>query len=199
MEWLFALLAILAAGLIGYVAAWLRVDLDLRPRSVALRGAAISGICAFVWLLKGGDGAILVLFAAFGPLVWIDWKRKRLPDPITLPLIFAGVLLAVGGDRVLDAALGASLGYAAFRAFGLLWETLRGVDALGQGDAKLFAAIGAFMGWAVLPEVAFIAALLGIALGAARKMLTGDEEIPFGPALAAGTLAVWAGGPFLSV
>ncbi|MEL7462546.1 MAG: A24 family peptidase [Pseudomonadota bacterium] len=199
MDWLFALVAALASGAVGYAITWARVDLDLRPRETALWSTAIGGVGALVWTLAPPGGSALILFAAMGPLVWIDWKRKILPDGITLPLIIAGVVFAVGEDRLIDAVLGATLGYLSFRALGWAWERLRGVDALGRGDAKLFAAIGAFLGWAALPEVAFIAAVLGIGFGVIRRSISGDEEIPFGPALAISAAAVWTAGPLLPV
>ena len=190
-----AAMTALAAAAIGYAVAWLRVDLDLRPRSVAVRSALISAVFAGIWLSRPDGGAILILFAAFGPLVWIDSKRRLLPDPITLPLTAIGLMTAIAGGRGVDAVIGAALGYAVFRAASLIWLKARGVDALGHGDAKLLAAIGAFLGWAALPEVVFIAAVSGVATALIPRTGASRDEIAFGPSLAMGAALSWAVGP----
>lgn len=194
-----ALIASLAAGLIGYAVTWQRVDLDLRPGPTARASALITGCFALIWLIRPEGAAILILFAALGPLTWIDAKRKVLPDPITLPLIALGLIAALGQGRWLDALVAAAAGYVALWLMGWLWLRFRDVDALGQGDAKLLGGIGAFLGWAVLPQIVFIAAIIGIALaliGRARgRVLDRGDEIPFGPALALAAVATWALGP----
>jgi leader peptidase (prepilin peptidase) / N-methyltransferase len=120
---------------------------------------------------------------------WIDIEHYRLPDIITLPLLLGG--LAVTWARmpgaIYDHALAAALGYAAFRLLDWLYWRLRRRHGLGQGDAKLLAAAGAWAGLAALPIVVLTAGLVGLAVAlplALRRGQGGQTMIPFGPALA---------------
>ena len=89
-------------------------------------------------------------------------------------------------------AVGAVLGYGAFRGFAWAYRRLRGREGLGQGDAKLLAAAGAWLGWEALPAVLLLAALVGLALAGALALRRGGLDpgapLPFGPCLA---LAFW--------
>ena len=128
-------------------------------------------------------------------LAWIDGRQLRLPDLLTLPLL----LLGLGSAWLLepwlltDRAIGAMAGYAAFRLIGWCYAAWRRQDGLGQGDAKLLAAGGAWVGWEDLPLVVMLAALAGIAslgLAALRGVrVTARSRVPFGPFLA---LGIWA-------
>lgn len=138
--------------------------------------------------------AVCVLGWGLFTLAWIDWNSLRLPDIITLPLIGLGLLYAWWAPpRTLWASvLGAIVGYLIFRIIGILYHMCRGVDGLGEGDAKLLAVGGAWAGWNALPHIVLIAALLGLAAGLIRQRRDGDlhpmSHIPFGPALG---LAIW--------
>ncbi|HEY2538130.1 MAG TPA: prepilin peptidase, partial [Stellaceae bacterium] len=126
-----------------------------------------------------------------------DARSWLLPDTLTLPLVVAGLIEALVFDRyeLTSRALGAALGYLALRGVAYLYRRLRGRDGLGQGDAKLLAAAGAWVGAAALPQVILFAALA--ALGAALcARLTGVRlgafsALPFGPFLAFATWVVW--------
>lgn len=144
------------------------------------------------WLGCGLGWALLTL-------AWIDWEHMLLPDALTLPLVLAGL----GATWLLDPAsvtghaMAAATGYLAFRGIELAYRRLRGRDGLGQGDAKLLAAAGAWVGLAALPTVVLLAALAGLTIaaalhGAGRAMQAGSA-IPFGPALCAALWAVWLG------
>ncbi|SDB74764.1 prepilin peptidase [Belnapia rosea] len=145
-----------------------------------------------VWLSCGLGWAILAL-------AWIDWDHLLLPDALTLPLLLAGL----GATWLLDPlaltdhAVAAAAGYLAFRAIERGYRWLRGRDGLGQGDAKLLAAAGAWVGVAALPLLVCIAALSGIALVAVLRLLGrpfhGAMVLPFGPALCIGLWTVWLG------
>lgn len=126
----------------------------------------------------------------------VDWT---LPDVLTLPLILAGLLLAAGRERLglmplptlSEAMLGAALGYASLAALAYLYRRVRQREGLGLGDAKLFAAAGAWLGAVRLPSVLLAAALLGLAMVVLRREpLRAETALPFGPALA---LAFWSG------
>ena len=135
-----------------------------------------------------------VLGWALLALAWIDGRHFRLPDALTLPLLLLGLGSAwlLEPWRLTDCALGAMAGYAAFRLIGWGYATWRGQDGLGQGDAKLLAAGGAWVGWEDLSWVVLLAALAGIAwvgVGTLRgARVTARTRVPFGPFLA---LGIW--------
>ena len=129
-------------------------------------------------------------------LAAIDLETGYLPDALTLPLIVIG-LGANWFDLFVtakDAAIGTVAGYAIFRLIGIAFIRLRDVEGLGQGDAKLLAVIGAWLGWTALAPVVFLGAviaLIGVAIGAARGTnVAKDTPIPFGPALAVAAMAM---------
>lgn len=124
-------------------------------------------------------------------LAWIDWDHLRLPDALTLPLIPAGLAAAWLVDPGLAAehAAAAAVAYGLFRGLAWAYRRVRGRDGLGQGDAKLLAVAGAWVGLAGLPGVLLGGGLIGLALAALRwRQAVGGAQLPFGPALA---LALW--------
>lgn len=125
-------------------------------------------------------------------LAWIDIRTLLLPDILTLPLLLAGLGEAWlnDPDALFDRAMGAAIGWAGFVGLAWLWRRLRGIDALGQGDAKLLAVGGAWLGWAALPNVLLIAASCGLvgALIGGRGRVSTTQVLAFGPWLA---LAIW--------
>ena len=145
--------------------------------------------------------ASLLLAAALIALSVIDLAIFRLPDAITLPLISAGPFLALafGWDGVLWRIASAGVGFIALFAVAHGYRALRGRAGLGLGDAKLFAAAGAWLGMEALPSVllwACGAALVGVFLAAlAGRQVKATSRIPFGPFLALGFWAVWLCGP----
>jgi len=140
----------------------------------------------------------LLLDCVFGwtllALASIDWRELRLPNALTLPLLAAGLAAAglEGREAVLSGVIGALAGYATLRLVGECYLRLRGREGLGQGDAKLLAAGGAWLGWEALTWVVLFAAVLGLALAALQRArgaaLTRNTAVPFGPPLA---LAIW--------
>jgi leader peptidase (prepilin peptidase)/N-methyltransferase len=124
---------------------------------------------------------------------WIDAETYRLPDVITLPLILAGLLVTflLQPGAIYNHAAAAALGYAAFRLLNAAYFSLRHRHGLGQGDAKLLAAAGAWLGLAALPYVVLGAGVLGILIALlSLRTLRGDARIAFGPALAA-SFFIW--------
>lgn len=156
-------------------------------------------------IADGGEGTWLD--CVFGwwllALAWIDLRRWLLPDALTLPLIVAGLALAavLAREELVDRALGALLGYLGLRTIALIYRTLRRREGLGQGDAKLLAAAGAWVGASALPQVLFGAALLAlvtvVALRLAGVRLGAHSALPFGPFLALATWLIWLFGPVL--
>lgn len=138
----------------------------------------------------------MVLLPALAALAWIDMRTLRLPDPLTLPLIGAGLVQSwyFTGD-VRNALIGAAAGYLFFLAIEKGYKALRGHDGLGRGDAKLLAAGGAWCGWIGLPWIVLIASGAGLAFAGALTLLgrRPDSMMPFGPFLALGMALVWIG------
>lgn len=130
-------------------------------------------------------------------LGWIDAISFRLPDSLTLPLVVAGIAQCWGRtpEYLVGHALAAMIGWGALRAVALTYHALRHREGLGQGDAKLYAAGGAWVGIAALPSVLLLAALLGLALAGCIALRQGrlgmTARLPFGPPLAAAIWAVW--------
>ncbi len=156
----------------------------------------LAAVAVAVCVVLAGNGSVPAMWADCGlgwallALAWIDWDSMRLPDALTLPLIPAGlfVTLWLDPEQATDHAIAAALGYAAFAGLAWAYRRLRGRDGLGGGDAKLLAALGAWVGLEGLPVVVLGAALAGLAIGlamAARGRAVGAATaIPFGPCLA---------------
>jgi leader peptidase (prepilin peptidase) / N-methyltransferase len=130
-------------------------------------------------------------------LAWIDVRHWLLPDALTLPLILAGLVAAFIFDpaRLLDRTLGAVVGYLTLRVIAFVYCAVRGRDGLGEGDAKLLAASGAWVGISGLPQLVLIAALAGLLAAACLRRagfpIGRQSAIPFGPFLALATWIVW--------
>jgi leader peptidase (prepilin peptidase)/N-methyltransferase len=165
------------------------VVVELAAITVAL-AATLAIDPAFVpW----GAGLGWVLIALTG----IDFCCLRLPDFLTLPLLLAGLIEAwwLEPDTLTDRAVAAALGYLLFRAIGETYRYLRGRAGLGEGDAKLLAAGGAWLGSASLPYVVLIAAFGGLIFAGGQALRAGKLDpklrVALGPFLAAGIFAVW--------
>ncbi len=127
-------------------------------------------------------------------LGWIDWECYQLPDALVLPLIVAGLAVTaiLNLNALADHAVATAGGYASLQLLNAGYRRFRGYDGLGHGDAKLFAACGAWAGLAALPFVLLLGALAGLGVAGLRALL-GEKlsrrtRIPFGTCLA---LALW--------
>ncbi|KAK43102.1 peptidase A24 [Caballeronia jiangsuensis] len=136
----------------------------------------------------------------------IDYDTRYLPDVLTLPLLWAGLIVnfGAGGFATLhDAVTGAIVGYLFLWCVYWLFRLVRGVEGMGYGDFKLLAAIGAWLGWSALAQVVLIAAVAGAAFGIVatwRKRMRFEEPLPFGPFLAAGgAITLFVGTPLYSL
>jgi leader peptidase (prepilin peptidase)/N-methyltransferase len=158
---------------------------------------AISGIlCGFAaWHFGFGlaaIGAILLIWALL-TLTAIDFDTQLLPDDITLPLIWVGLLFNLYGafTTLHDAVLGAIAGYIALWAVYWLFKLATGKEGMGYGDFKLLAALGAWLGWQLLPLIIILSSLVGAVIGITLIVAVKrgrDIPIPFGPYLAGGGL-----------
>jgi leader peptidase (prepilin peptidase)/N-methyltransferase len=154
--------------------------------------------------------ALLVTWSLIA-LTGIDIDHQLLPDNITLPLMWAGLLAAVALGPMVgtplpvspkDAVIGAAAGYLSLWLVFHAFKLLTGKEGMGYGDFKLFAALGAWLGWKLLPLVIILSAASGAALGIVLIALRGRDRsapIPFGPYLAAaGWLAMMYGDSMVS-
>ena len=127
----------------------------------------------------------------------VDRRTRYIPDALSQPLLWTGLLSNINGrfSSLPDAVLGAIAGFVSLSLVAAGYRQLRGREGLGEGDAVLLAAIGAWVGWRELPLVVFGAAAATLAVVAAKAMRArnwnSEMEIPFGPGLAAtGALAI---------
>lgn len=146
--------------------------------------------------------ALLVLTWALIALALIDFDYQLLPDVITLPLLWLGLLLNsfVLFTHAHDAIFGAAIGYSSLWLIAKLFKVIRAKEGMGQGDFKLFAVFGAWLGWQPLPLVILCSALLGLIAGGimiATTKLTKETPIPFGPYLAIGGWLILILNPYL--
>ncbi|KFF49004.1 methyltransferase [Gammaproteobacteria bacterium MFB021] len=157
--------------------------------ALAIHGPSVETL----WLV----GACLVLLA----LAVIDWRTQLLPDALTLPLLWAGLLYQWAYHPLWlgSAVLGAAAGYLVLWAVYWLFKLITGKEGMGHGDFKLMAALGAWLGWQNLPLLLLLSAgagtLIGIALIVGRRHERG-QPLPFGPFIAlAGWVALLVGAP----
>lgn len=138
-------------------------------------------------------GITMCLTLTLGVISAIDLRSFRIPDVLSLPLIGAGLALAVTVPDVFpaDHFIGAIAAFALFAGLGGLYYRVRNVDGLGLGDAKLFAAAGAWLGWQNLPMVLLIATLGGLIQALLMKTTHRDLQLAFGPWIALGFWATW--------
>jgi len=149
------------------------------------------------WPLAG----TLVFLAAMVALTFIDFDTQLLPDDITLPLLWLGLVFNAGNTftDLESAVFGAVAGYLALWSVYWLFKLATGKEGMGYGDFKLLAAIGAWLGWQMLPLTILLSSLVGALVGIALIVLTRQGRnvpIPFGPYLAAaGVIALFWGKP----
>ena len=155
-----------------------------------------------VWRMPGQWAALAWcgFSAALLALALIDWDTTLLPDDITLPLLWAGLLasmLGFTGVALNAAVVGAVAGYLSLWSVYWLFKLATGKEGMGYGDFKLFAAFGAWFGWQALVPIVLMASVIGVIVGLALKFNNGLREggyVPFGPFLAgAGFTAMFFG------
>lgn len=149
--------------------------------------AAFVAVAAFgwTWLAAAAAGYTCMLIA----LACIDFDTRLLPDQLTLPLLWTGLVVnAFGGFTDLaSAVLGAAGAYLFLWSVYWVFKWLTGKEGMGYGDFKLFAAIGAWLGWTALPAVILGSAVMGLTYALTSifmKRRTRDQPLPFGPFLA---------------
>lgn len=158
---------------------------------------AISGLLSAFAAWHFGFGlagfAAIVFVWALIALTFIDFDTQLLPDSITLPLLWTGVLLNLNGayTSLPNAVIGAVAGYLVLWSVYWLFKIATGKEGMGFGDFKLLAAIGAWLGWQMLPLVIILSSLVGAVVGITLIAIARHGRnipIPFGPYLAGGGL-----------
>jgi leader peptidase (prepilin peptidase) / N-methyltransferase len=161
----------------GIAAAWSAVRFGPSP--------AAFGAMVFLWC---------IIAASF-----IDFDTQLLPDSLTLPLLWLGLLLNVGGvfTDLHSAVIGAAAGYLVLWSVYWLFKLVTGKEGMGYGDFKLLAAIGAWCGWQMLPLTIILSSFIGACVGIALMVVSRhgrNVPIPFGPYLGvAGVVALFWG------
>lgn len=145
--------------------------------------------------------AALVLTWALVALTMIDFDEQLLPDDITLPLMWLGLLLNLSGlfAPLQDAVIGAAAGYISLWAVYWLFKWITGREGMGYGDFKLMAALGAWLGWMTLPLILLLSSLIGSVIGLGYLAIRRKSApFAFGPYIAiAGFIALLWGQPLL--
>ena len=165
--------------------------------------ALMAGLFVAFGMRLGAQPVVLAwcgFAAALVALSAIDWETTLLPDDLTLPLLWAGLLAAALDWTVTPgtAVVGAAAGYLSLWTVHRVFQLVTGKEGMGYGDFKLLAALGAWLGWQALLPVVLLASVLGAAVGLAMKAsgtLREGRYVPFGPFLAGGGLAVALAGP----
>ena len=191
---------------------WLRGKCSACKAPISVRYPlieALAGVLAFasIWqhgLTLPGIGAVLLCLALI-TLAFIDMDTQLLPDDITLPLLWAGLLLNLAGGFVSlqDAVVGAVAGYLLLWSIYWVFKLLTGKEGMGYGDFKLLGALGAWFGWQAIPAIILLASVVGAAVGIALMLFARhgrDNPIPFGPYLAgAGVLTLFFSKPLMAL
>ena len=185
---------------------WLRGKCAACGKAISWRYPAVellTGILslAVAWRLGIAPAALAALFLTWAliALAFIDYDRQILPDDITLPLLWAGLLLNVFGVFVplSSAVIGAAAGYGSLWLVYQAFRLATGKEGMGFGDFKLFAALGAWLGWQQLPLIILLSSFLGAVVGIVFIAFFGRDRrlpIPFGPFLCvAGWIALMWG------
>lgn len=140
--------------------------------------------------------ATLTFAALSAAVAIIDIRTYRIPDILNLLILITGFgAHYVLGLDLATPLIGAAVGYGALYTIAIVYRRVRGRDGIGMGDAKLFGASGAWIGWSGLPFQLLIAACLGLAMVSAQRIagrkIRATDRLPFGPFLVAGALVVW--------
>jgi leader peptidase (prepilin peptidase) / N-methyltransferase len=188
---------LLLRGRCGHCAA----AIPIRYPLVELLSGLLAAAAIWRFGVTAAGGAALLLTFFLIALTFIDLDTQLLPDDLTLPLLWLGLLVNLWGTfvPVADAVVGAMVGYAILWSVFWLFKLATGKEGMGYGDFKLLAALGAWFGWQAIPSIILLAAVVGASVGIAMIVFRKhgrDVPIPFGPYLAgAGLLALYFAQP----
>ena len=179
-----------------------KTPFGVRYPAVELTCGLLFAWCAWRWGSSPATLAWCGFSAALLTLALIDWDTTLLPDDITLPLLWAGLIAAALQVNPLvklpEALWGAVAGYLSLWLVYWAFKLVTGKEGMGYGDFKLFAALGAWFGWTALVPIILMASVIGAVVGIAMKFSSGLREggyIPFGPFLAGAGFTAMVFGP----
>ena len=178
-----------------------KAPIGLRYPLVEVSTGVLFFLVAWQWGVTS-TGLVWCVFCAFLlALELIDWDTTLLPDDLTLPLLWLGLIAAALQwiPTSLSSSLwGAVAGYLSLWSIYWIFKVVTGKEGMGYGDFKLFAALGAWFGWQALTPIILISSVIGAIVGITMKFSSGLREggyIPFGPFLAGAGLATLIWGP----
>lgn len=183
--------------------AWLRGRCRMCGAAIPAVHLAAELACALVGAtaFAAAPPAIAFAGALFGwtlvALALLDIGQLWLPDRLTIPLAALGIAVSgvEGGVPFRDSMIGAAAGYVSLALIAAAYRAYRGRAGMGGGDPKLFMALGAWLGWAMLPPVLLLASLLGLSSVALRRVrgevVGNDARLPLGTLLAIAAWPVW--------
>ncbi|MBU6459922.1 MAG: A24 family peptidase [Proteobacteria bacterium] len=196
-------LPIISFLVLGGKCAGCKKPISKRYPLIELSAALLSFFIA--WHFGIGLKTISGLYLAYSliALTAIDLDRQLLPDFLTLPLLWAGLIFNLGGtfSSIQNAVIGAIAGYLSLWLVFWAFKLLTGKEGMGYGDFKLFSALGAWFGWISLPAILLMASLTGACVGLYLilfKKHSRNNPIPFGPYLAGGGIIFLFFGPELT-
>jgi leader peptidase (prepilin peptidase)/N-methyltransferase len=165
-------------------------SISMRYPLVELSTALLSGIAAWHFGFGWAAAAALLLTWALIALTLIDYDHQLLPDDITLPFLWIGMLVSLYGlfTNSTSSIVGAVAGYLSLWSIYILFKWATGKEGMGYGDFKLLAMLGAWMGWQALPVIILLSSVVGAVVGITLIVVRGRDRnipIPFGPYLAA--------------
>jgi len=184
-----------------------QAKISLRYPAVELLSALSTAVVAWRFGFGWPAGCAIVVGWFLIALTFIDLDHQLLPDALTLPLLWLGLIASLSGwnssahalpSDPASAIAGAALGYVSLWAVFHLFRLLTGKEGMGYGDFKLLAALGAWLGWQMLLPIVLLSAVVGAILGATLIVLRRQQRgnpIPFGPFLAAAGWVAMLWGP----
>jgi len=180
-----------------------KASISWRYPAVESMSALLVGLAAYKFGFSLNTLAASTFVLALLTLTFIDLDTQLLPDDITLPLLWLGLLFNLNGGftNIQSAIVGAAAGYLVLWSLYWLFKLITGKDGMGYGDFKMLAAIGAWFGWSMLPAVILLSSIAGSIIGIGLMVFAkkgGNTAIPFGPYLALGGIAALFWGNQLS-
>lgn len=180
-----------------------KTSISLRYPMIEILTGVLTGLISWKFGFTGTTLAACIFTWALIALTFIDFDTQLLPDDITLPLMWAGILFNLdhGFTDLHASVVGAIAGYLILWSIFWLFKLVTGKEGMGYGDFKLLAAIGAWFGWQMLPAVILLSSVAGSVIGIGLIVLAKrgkNVPMPFGPYLALGGIAALFFGPQLS-
>jgi len=184
---------------LGGKCAGCKAPISARYPVVEVLGGLLAACAVWRFGVTPQGVAACVLLWSLLALTMIDFDTQLLPDGITLPLLWAGLIANLWHTfaALPDAVIGAVAGYLSLWTIYWLFKLIRGKEGMGYGDFKLLAALGAWLGWQLLPVIVLVSSVVGAGIGLTLIVFKGrDHTVPlaFGPYLAiAGAVALFFG------